>query len=168
MWINSTVLSQSVWKVEPTSEVKFTIKNAGIIVEGKFKSFTATIKFDPEHLDKSEIQGIIHANSIDTGIGMRDRHLRDEEYFYVTKYPKIIFQSLQVFKYENYYIARGTLTMKNVKKEILLPFYFTPEGDNKAYFKCSFSLNRLDYGIGGKNLMMSDEVNVKIEIHASK
>ncbi|MDW8302735.1 MAG: YceI family protein [Bacteroidia bacterium] len=164
----TTVFAQTIWKVEPTSEIKFTIKNMGVSVEGKFKNFVAHIKFDPDHLDQSEIEGIVYANSIDTDISARDRHLRDEEYFYVAKYPQITFKSAQIFKHQNYYIARGTLTMKNVKKEILIPFYFTPNQDNKARFSSSFSLNRLDYNVGGKSLMLSNDVNVKIEIQATK
>lgn len=164
----SISFAQIEWKVESNSEVKFAIKNAGITVDGKFKTFTADIKFDPQHLDKSQISGTIDANSIDTGIGSRDRHLRSEEYFNVPKYPKITFKSEQIFQYEGKYVARGKLTIKNVTKEILLPVQFTPKDNNKAYFKSTLLLNRLDYGVGGKSFIMSDEVTVTIEIHATK
>jgi polyisoprenoid-binding protein YceI len=161
-------LAQTAWKAEPTSEVKFTIKNAGISVDGKFKTFTADIKFDPEHLDKSHIEGSIDVNSIDTGIGSRDKHLRSDDYFDVPKYPKITFKSEQIFKYEGNYIARGKLTIKDVTKEILVPIHFTPKEGGKAHFKSTLLLNRIDYGVGGKSLMMSDELTATLEIEASK
>ncbi len=160
--------AQTVWKIEPTSEIKFTIKNAGIAVNGKFKTFTANIKFDPEHLDKSQIEGTIDVNSIDTGIGSRDKHLRSDDYFDVSKYPKITFKSEQIFKYEGNYVARGKLTIKNVTKEILIPIHFTPKEGNKAHFKSTILLNRIDYGVGGKSLMMSDELTATLEIEVSK
>lgn len=162
------VLAQTAWKVEPTSEIKFTIKNAGIAVDGKFKTFTADIKFDPEHLDKSQIEGSIDVNSIDTGIGSRDKHLRSDDYFDVPKYPKITFKSEQIFKYEGNYVARGKLTIKNVTKEILIPIHFTPKEGNKAQFKSTVLLNRLDYGVGGKSMMMSDELTATLQIEVSK
>lgn len=162
------VSAQTVWKVDPTSEIKFTIKNAGISVDGKFKTFTAEITFDPEHLDKSHIEGSIDVNSIDTGIGSRDKHLRSEDYFDIVKYPKITFKSEQIFKYEGNYVARGKLTIKNVTKELLVPIHFTPKQDNKAHFKSTVLLNRIDYGVGGKSLMMSDELTATLEIEAHK
>lgn len=164
----SFATAQTVWKVEPSSEIKFTIKNAGIAVDGKFKTFTANIKFDPEHLDKSQIEGTIDVNSIDTGIGSRDKHLRSEDYFEVAKYPIITFKSEQIFKYQNNYVARGKLTIKNVTKEILIPIHFTPKEGNKAHFKSTVLLNRIDYGVGGKSLMMSDELTATLEIEVSK
>lgn len=160
--------AQTVWKVEPTSKIKFTIKNAGIAVDGKFKTFTADIKFDPEHLDKSQIEGSIDVNSIDTGIGSRDKHLRSDDYFDVPKYPKITFKSEQIFKYEGNYVARGKLTIKNVTKELLIPIHFTPKEGNKAHFKSTILLNRIDYGVGGKSMMMSDELTATLEIEVSK
>jgi polyisoprenoid-binding protein YceI len=165
---NHHVCAQTVWKTEPNSEIKFTIKNAGIAVDGKFKTFTADIKFDPEHLDKSQVEGNIDVNSIDTGIGSRDKHLRSEDYFDVPKYPKITFKSEQIFKYEGNYVARGKLTIKNITKEILIPIHFTPKEGNKAHFKSTILLNRIDYGVGGKSLMMSDELTATLEIEVSK
>lgn len=168
MSFNFSAFAQTTWKVETGSEIKFTIKNAGISVDGKFKTFTADIKFDPDHLDKSQIEGTIDVNSIDTGIGSRDKHLRSEDYFEVTKYPKITFKSEQIFKYEGNYVARGKLTIKNVTKEILIPIHFTPKEGNKAHFKSTVLLNRIDYGVGGKSLMMSDELTAILEIEATK
>lgn len=161
-------IAQTTWKAESSSQIKFTIKNAGISVEGKFKTFTADIKFDPENLGKSQIEGTIDVNSIDTGIGARDKHLRSDDYFDVVKYPKITFKSEQIFKYEGKYVARGKLTIKNVTKEVLIPIEFTPQEGGKAHFKSTVLLNRIDYGVGGKSLMMSDDLTAIIDIQATK
>ena len=78
--------------------VKFSIKNAGISVDGFFDKFQVKVVYDESNLAQSSFSGSIDVNSINTGIEMRDGHLKGEEYFDAQTYPKITFVSTSISK----------------------------------------------------------------------
>lgn len=155
------------WKVNKY-EVTFKIKNAGLTVDGSFTGLTADIKFDSRDITSCFIEAGIDVNTINTGITMRNNHLKEEEYFNATKYPRIILQSVSFTK-ENDGTFKGLfkLTMKGITKTVSIPFSYTETG-NEATFKGSFSINRRDYNVGGSSWTMSDNATVTIIVNAIK
>lgn len=155
------LLSDTVWKVK-SSAVTFKIKNAGVTVDGSFTGLEADIKFNPLKPDEGTISASISVKSINTASDMRDKHLKKEEYFNADKFPKISMQSVK-FEKTGPITFNGTfkLTIKGVTKEIVVPFNFIkiPE---KTQFKGSFSINRRDFGVGGKSITMADNVVITI------
>jgi polyisoprenoid-binding protein YceI len=156
--ISTVVVAQKKW-VASNASVAFKIKNAGLTVDGKFVGLEAEIVFDAENPENATIQASVLTKTIDTGIGARDNHLKKDEYFWVDKFPKISLKSIKIVKKDVGFSGTFLLTMKGMSKEIILPFTF--EGQ---ILKGNFSLNRLGYGIGKSNWLMSDEVTVFIEI----
>lgn len=59
------------------------------------------------------------------------------------------------------------LTMKGKTKDVLVPFTFTEKG-GKAMLKGTFTINRLDYGIGESSIILSDNAIIAIEVNAIK
>lgn len=154
------------WKVE-SSEIIFSIKYAGSVVNGTFSGLVADIKFDPLKPENASIKASVDVKTIETGIGLRNRDLRNN-FFEADKYPKITMQSTKIEKTSpDNYMGTFNLTMKNVTKEIKLPFIFTKTPE-RAQFKGSFSLKRLDYGVGEKRLSMSDNVDIGIIVVVSE
>ncbi|TAH20806.1 MAG: YceI family protein [Cytophagales bacterium] len=162
----SSVFSQKQWKVQ-NSSISFKIKNAGLTVDGKFGTAQASIVFDAVNFEQSSISASIEAKTIDTGIDSRDTHLRKADYFDATKYPQISMKSKKITK-----LANGTyegffdLMLKGVTKEVKIPFSYT-ENNNTATFEGSFTINRLDYGIGKSSWIMADNVTLKITINVN-
>ena len=159
--------SQTQWKVG-TSSVTFKINNAGIPVNGSFGGLIADIKFDADNLAKSSMEASIDVNTINTGINLRDNHLKKEEYFNVTVYPKISIVSTS-FSKDNEQLFKGffKLTIKGTTKDIVIPFSYSESG-NSVIFQATFSLDRRDYNVGKNSLIMADEVTVHIVISATK
>ena len=148
------------------SSVTFKIKNAGIGVDGSFTKFETSIDFNESAGAPSSIKATIETATINTGIDARDKHLKKEEFFDVGKYPKITFESTQILKTTSGgLIAEGKLTIKNVTKDIKIPFTYTAA---TGVFEGSVTLNRLDYGVGGKSMTMGDEVQVAIKVTTTK
>ncbi|MGN6644914.1 MAG: YceI family protein [Cytophaga sp.] len=148
------------------SSVAFKIKNAGIGVDGSFTKFETSIDFNESAGAPSSIKATIETATINTGIEARDKHLKKEEFFDVEKYPKISFESTQILKTTSgSLIAEGKLTIKNVTKDIKIPFTYTAA---TGVFEGTVTLNRLDYGVGGKSMTMADEVQVAIKITTTK
>ena len=72
----------------------------------------------------------------------------------------------QITKSKEGFESLSSITIKGITKDITIPFMFS-QTNNKAEFKGSFSLNRLDFGIGEKSIILSDKVEVDIWIAAS-
>jgi len=157
------LFAQKQWKVQ-TSTVSFKIKN-GFTVDGKFGTVEANIVFDAANFEQGSISASIDAKTIDTGIESRDTHLRKEDYFDVTKYPKISIKSKKITKLANgTYAGLFDLTLKGVSKEVKIIFSYV-ENNNNATFEGGFTINRLDYGVGTSSWIMSDNCTIKITIN---
>jgi len=145
--------------------VKFKIKNAGINVSGSFSGLTAKIIFDATKNTGNSISATVDAKTIDTDNKTRDGHLKKEEYFDVEKYPKISLVSTLFGKAEdNGFRGYFTLTIKDKSKTVTIPFTFI-EKNGTAVFKGSFTLNRLDFGVGESSIILSDNVTVEVEVN---
>lgn len=150
------------------TKITFQIKNLGINTNGFFGNMQANIQFDPATLATSTIEANVDVNSINTDNDTRDEHLRSDEFFDAAKYPKITMRSVS-FKHKsgNNYSGQFTVTMKDKTKVFEVPFTYIPAA-NGATFKGSFKLNRLDFGVGDKSLVLSNDVTVFIEAETSK
>ena len=147
--------------VEP---VRFQIKNAGITVEGTISDWEYDIQWDAKKLANCKIEGTANPASINTGIKLRDKHLLGRQYFHIDQFPVISLQSKSInAKGKNNYVGVFDLQIRDVKKEIEIPFMAIPSGKHQT-FRAEFSINRLDYGLGEKSLVLSDDVKIIIEI----
>jgi polyisoprenoid-binding protein YceI len=150
------------------SSVKFEIKNMGINTGGSFSGLKADIKFDPEHLDVSMIEASIDAKTINTENETRDHHLKSDSYFDAEKYPEITMKSVS-FKHKSgdSYTGVFKLTIKDKTNQTEVPFTYSENG-NTASFKGTLRIKRTDYGVGGKSLVMSNDVTITINVDTSK
>ncbi|MET3501420.1 polyisoprenoid-binding protein YceI [Mucilaginibacter rubeus] len=150
------------------SDISFKIKNLGFNVGGTFGGLQADIKFKPNDLEGSSIEASVLSNTVNTDNESRDRHLKSEDYFDVIKYPKITLKSVS-FKRKSgsNYTGNFNVTIRDKTKLIEVPFTYTESG-NTAQLKGNFMILRTDFGIGGKNLILSNEANVSVEAEISK
>jgi polyisoprenoid-binding protein YceI len=99
---------------------------------------------------------------------MRDNHLKAAEYFDAEHYPRITMKSTS-FKQKgsNNFLGLFNMTIKGKTKVIEVPFTYTESG-NAGLFKGSFKFNRQDFGIGGKSMVLSDEVTVMLTVETNR
>ena len=162
-------VSQIYKPVDEKSSVKFRIKNFGFNnVTGSFNGLQGTVQFDPQNLAASRIDVTVDARSVNTGINLRDNHLRKEEYFDVKKYPVIRFISSKITASSKAgtLFMFGKLTIKNVSQEISFPF--TAVAQEGGYlFSGEFKINRINFGIG-ESSSVSDNLTVILNVFAGK
>jgi polyisoprenoid-binding protein YceI len=157
------------WK-PVTTVITFKIKHSlGATADGSFKGFAGTIYFDAMNLTTASIKATIDANTINTGINLRNNTMRGSDYFDVEKYPRISMVSTKFEKtiQENEYIGYFNLTIKNITKNIKFPFIFTKNG-NQATFKGSFTINRTEYGVGEKSALLGNNATISIIVNAQQ
>jgi len=138
------------------SSVNFTVRHIFAPVAGVFEEFSGKIVFDPDNLKESLIEVEIQVGSVDTRNEKRDRHLESDDFFSARQYPVMKFASREiVHKEARKYVAKGQLTIKDVTKDIELPFTFLGAKENPfkagewvAGFESRYRLGRLEYNVG--------------------
>ena len=167
------------------SSLNFSINHFFTPVDGRFDDFNVELNFDPENLDNSSIDVVIQVASINTGNEKRDGHLQTADFFDAEKFPTITFKSNKITASgDNNFVAKGILKVKDVAREIELPFKLLgikdlPEQMQKMFggithvagFESSYTLNRNDYTVGtgswAATLVVGDEVNLRIKIEVN-
>ena len=166
------------YKIDPAhSTIGFAVRHYEINwVDGRFKDFEGTIRFDDKDVTKSSVEFTAKATSIDTGVEARDKHLRTADFFEVEKYPTLSFKSTRVERKGNdAYVLHGDLTMKGVTKPVQLPFSVAgaikdPRGNTRFGVAAQAKVNRRDFGINfggpmtGGGLAIGDEVSIKLNL----
>ena len=162
--LSITIFAQS-WK-PTTANVSFKLKMLGATVEGKFKGFSGTFKFDPNNLASSSINASVDATTIDTDNNLRNKHLKEkEDFFNVAKYPLLKMKTTKIEKEGSNFVGYFDLTIKETTKAVKIPFTFKQEGNN-ATFQGSAVINRRDWSVGGGTWGMSDNVTFTIAVNA--
>jgi polyisoprenoid-binding protein YceI len=149
------------------SKVHFVIKNFGINTGGDLSGMKGTIQFDPQHPGASSFNVTVQVSTIDTDNERRDKHLRHADFFDAEKYPTIRLTSKKIESATgpHNYIFTGDLVIKDVTRQVSFPFTAKPQADGYL-FEGEFTINRLDYHVGGESATMSDDVKVSLSAFA--
>jgi polyisoprenoid-binding protein YceI len=97
---------------------------------------------------------------------MKNKHAKSDKWFDAKQFPSITFISSKFSKAATGYQVDGILELHGVKKPVSIPFTFA--GNT---FKGSFSVNRMDYGIGtmeGMSKKVSNEIKLDISVPVTK
>ena len=163
------------------SSVTFTIRHMMSKVRGQMKIKEGWIEVDNDNLSTARVDVVLDAASIDTGVEMRDNHLRSADgHFDVANYPTIAFKSTRVEgKDPSNFKLIGGVTIHGITKEVTLDASFNgegkdPWGNRRVSFDAATTLNRKDYNIlWNKTLdsggyLLGDDVKVTIALEAIK
>ena len=176
VFISFTSLAD-VYKLDGShTQIGFKVKHLVIsTVSGRFNKFNGTLDFDPKAGMLKDVKVVINSESIDTNEPDRDKHLKSEDFFDVSKFSTIEFVSKKTILKNKLPIALiGDLTIRGIKKEVKLnigSFGQTkdPWGNQRIAFEGETKVDRKMFDLKwNKNLdqggvMISDEVKIIIE-----
>jgi len=161
------------------SSVTFTIRHMMSKVRGQMQIKEGWIEVGKDNLSTARVEVVLDAASIDTGVEMRDNHLRSADgHFDVANYPTITFKSKRVEGKDpaNFKVI-GDLTIHGKTREVALDASFNgegkdPRGNRRVSFEAQTKLNRKDYDLtwnqaleaGG--FILGDEVKLEIGVEA--
>lgn len=171
----------STWQIDPAhSAALFSVRHLGVsTVHGTFSKVTGTVVIDDKDPSKSSVRASIDTTTLTTENDQRDTHLKSPDFFDVSKYPTMTFESKQVTNSNGKIQVLGTLTMHGVSKDVTLDLD-TPSKEVSAMgkqhrgFTGTTTINRRDFGLvwGGAlptgEAMVSDEAKVTLEVELSK
>jgi polyisoprenoid-binding protein YceI len=135
--------------------------------EGRFERFAGEVVVDPADLTTARVAVKVEAASIDTGIRMRDNHLRSEDFLHVERFPAISFESARVERAGRRVLLVGRLTVHGVTKEVTVPVEVAVAA-GRLEARGQFDIKRTDYGIKYESRMnpIADEVRIEFAFRA--
>ena len=148
------------WKFS-NGTVAFSIRNAGINVKGSFGKLTALVLFNPDDPANAKIEASVPVQSIETGINLRNKHLKKPEYFDAARFPEMSLRLIRLEKDGTQWKGNFDLTIKGIRKNLTLPVTFSSDG-NSARISSTFTINRLDFNVGESSWTLSDDVSVQL------
>ncbi len=110
------------FRIQPeASEITFRATSRLMNADGRFARFSGDVMVDPAVLAGARVSLTIDTASLDTGIEMRDNHLRSSDFFDVERFPTVAFQSVRVEAAGRRATVVGRLTLHGVTREIAVP-----------------------------------------------
>jgi polyisoprenoid-binding protein YceI len=161
VFISTTTLIAQALKTSKFN-VAFSIKNAGLTVNGSFKTGAATISYNPAKQEQSKFSGFVTVKSINTGIAKRDEHLQQADYFDAAKFADIKMESTKVVVTTAGANVTFNVTMHGVTKSLTVPVAVVKNADGSFSFSTKFTVNRRDWGVGSKSVITGDNVTLNI------
>jgi len=158
------------------SSIGFSVKHLVISnTKGEFKDFSGVINYDAEDISKSSVEITINTASIDTDDAKRDGHLKSPDFLDVEKHKTITFKSTKIQKTDAGFVAVGNLTIRDITKEVKLPFTLTgpikdPWGYNRLGVEASLTIDRHDFGVSWSKtldnggLVVGNDVKISLDI----
>lgn len=132
---------------------------------GVFGEFEVDIRFDRDQLRNARFDVQVNLGSVDTGNGDRNDMLRGEDFFAVDKWPHAQFVSNSFSRAEDGTVmARGTLTLRDVSKPVLLRVQFEPGADS-ATLDVDSSMDRLEFGLGTGDDWAGISEQIRVHAH---
>lgn len=131
------------------SEIRFASKQMGVVVEGRFRKWKASVDFRAKEPAKSKAEFEIDLASIDLGNEERQAEVRRPLWFDTSRYPSAKFVSAAVKDLggDRYEIA-GTLTIKGTSKGVVVPVALATDAAGARVAEGEFRVKRLDFKVG--------------------
>lgn len=168
------------WKIDNShTRANFSVRHMMISwVHGTFDKIEGDIEFDPQNPEATRVEVKIAAESINTGDGQRDAHLKSPDFLNVEQYPYLTFKSKRVkLLDETHARLVGDLTIRDITREVELDVEYagmvkSPWGTISAGFTASTQINRKDWNLtwnvaletGGVLVGEMVKINIELEL----
>ncbi|MEU8762784.1 YceI family protein [Streptomyces sp. NPDC048659] len=148
------------WDIDPThSQIGFTARHIGLArIHGRFNSFAGVVRI-AERMEQSAMHVVIDAASIDTGVQMRDDHLRSGDFLDIGAYPTIEFYSERfTHRGGSRWGVTGALTLHGVSRTVTLDTQYLGigsglEGETRSACRATTELHREDFTLTWQTLL---------------
>ncbi|CAM5301561.1 YceI family protein [Streptomyces tanashiensis] len=148
------------WEIDPLhSQIGFTARHIGLArIHGRFNSFAGAVRI-AERMEHSAMHVVIDTASIDTGVQMRDDHLRSGDFLDVGAFPTLEFFSERfVHRGGSRWAVTGALTLHGVSRTVTLDTQYLGlgnglEGETRGACRATTELHREDFTLTWQTLL---------------
>ena len=151
------------------TQLGFSVKHLGIsTVQGTFDTFTGSLAVGASLADTT-VSLDADMTSVNSGNGMRDKHLHSADFFDTENHPQLTFRTTSIAENGEAYALHGDLTIKGVTQPVTLAVTFNGSGvfpmDKSTHFGFSAAgqISRSAFGVTYGVPMVSDEVMLRLD-----
>jgi len=160
-----------VFEITPVSStITFSVK-ASVAIRGTFDKWDAKLTFTSADASTGVLDVKIDAASVDTGSGMKNRKLKNKDFFNVKENPYITFRSEKVVETGPDTIELpGTFTIRGVSKPETATFKIVGKGTGEGEIKGTMAFDRKQYGMnsGIPFIKIADRVEVSVDLKVKR
>ena len=137
---------------------------------GRFNDFDGQFEYDADNPENSSVSVTVDTASIDSNHAERDKHLRSEDFLYVSEFPEATFKSTRiVVDEEGEADIIGDLTLRGVTREITLDAEMVGHGEDpwggyRMGFEAETELRLKDFDIPMDLGPASETVELEISV----
>ncbi|WP_275467497.1 YceI family protein [Streptomyces noursei] len=167
------------WRLDPDhSALRFTARHIGLAeIHGRFNVFEGGLWIG-ERMQDSRVEVTIDAASIDTGVRMRDDHLRSAEFLDVARFPHLHFSGERfVHKGGGRWSVQGVLHLHGVSRTIQLDTRYLGigtgiAGETRTACQAVTELHREDFTLDWRKMLargiaaIGATIRVELDIQA--
>jgi polyisoprenoid-binding protein YceI len=137
-----------VFEITPVqSNIKFDVE-ASVEIKGTFKKWDATLTFTSTDVTSGVLDIKIHADSVDTGSGMKNGKLKGDDFFDVKDNPYITFHSTKIVQTgPDTFEVDGDFTIRGVTKQEKLKLTVFGKGTGSGTISGTMGFDRKQYGM---------------------
>lgn len=148
------------WELDPAhSSIAFTAQHIGFArIRGRFNTFAGGVRI-ADRMEDSSMHVIIDAASIDTGLRMRDDHLRSGDFLDAARHPTVEFYSERfIHRSGSRWTVAGALTLHGVSRSVTLDTDYLGlgtglEGEPRAACRATAELHREDFSLNWQSVL---------------
>ncbi|MDR7302410.1 YceI family protein [Haloactinomyces albus] len=153
-----TLPEPGIWRFDPDhTEARFIAQHIGMSkIHGAFRALEGHIRVESP-FEQSHIEVAIDAASIDTGVKMRDDHLRSADFLDVENHPKLYFTSDRLSPLRgDRWMVNGSLTIRGTTSPVQLNTSYLGQrswNGTRAACLCETELRREDYAVNWQQIL---------------
>ena len=144
----------------------------GMIVRGRFTDVRGAIHLPIDEDDTVAVTVEVYADSVRTGVSLRDRHLRGPLFLDAARHPTITFRGADAMRLPTHIAVPGSLTIRGITRteELRCSISRTPTGRELL---ADLTLSRRAYNVGVPRglrrldplfVVIGDEVRISIRV----
>lgn len=131
------------------TRVAFSVRWFGVVnVRGSFGDVSGTVEVSGAGGQGASLALQAASQSVRTGIGLRDRHLRGRRFLDSGRHPAIRFVSTSVTRRNGIWHVRGCLSLRGHEREVSASVRDEPGSPTQRKLTAEFSVPRRPHSIG--------------------
>ncbi|WP_260703579.1 YceI family protein [Edaphobacter flagellatus] len=165
---------KNTWTIDSVhTQATFQARHLSITtIRGSISNVTGTVEWFPNHPSRDSVVATLDVKTVNTANDYRDKTLKGEDFFNVSKYPRITFKSTSVKKVDRGYDVLGNLTIAGVTRPVVLeaenpaPPQKGMEEEPVTGLSATTTIKRSDFNFGAKypTSLLSDEIKITIDL----
>lgn len=149
--------------IAPESRLVFTVTQGNAPFNGEFRRFGGHVCLDG-NANISAVGVWLDPASVDTGLPEVDALLLDKEFFRVTEFPRVMFDSVAVEHDGNRVRASGPLQINGISRTYDVAFQFESRPARQWKASGSFTVLRLEHDLGRGEWDNTDYLDNEVEV----